>query len=261
MDDLYGDMPGLVDPQRFDGGAVPMNIGRNPFPGAPDPWYNPGAQPHSFTAPGAYPGIGPSSWGGYDSPSSQGTTMSMSWASSAMSTPMLGAPVPAAIAMMPASFPVSSEGWPRPLAGRGSADNTPPWKDRDVDDAAQSDRRFLPAPRAHTPLSRSISLSSSPSSTSLSAGSLSRNTSLRGNAAEAQKRPPREWRADFSLSGTSILSGLLGTRGRSKSFGGGGGALIRFDHSAPHSLNWSTWAITSRKPEGRVAPVYPVHSI
>ena len=239
----YFDMPALVDrddPDRRFGGASPMMIGRhNPFPGAPDPWAHPAAQPQSWAAPGAF--HGPSAWGGYDSQA--GTPMS--WGSSAMSTPMVGA-VPG-VAVMPSAFPVSSEGWPRPLAIQ-PVDNTPPWKDRDVDDG--SDRRLV-APRANTPLSRSISLSSSPSSTSLSGGSLSRKTSLRTNAAEALKRPPREWRTDFSLTGNGLLSGLLlGTRGRSKSFGGGGNnggtpsdtgfsaraqALTRAMHQTPRS--------------------------
>ncbi|KAI0754171.1 hypothetical protein C8Q80DRAFT_1095733 [Daedaleopsis nitida] len=166
----------------------------------------------------------------------------MSWGSSSMmSTPILGGPMPG-VAVMPgaASFPISHEGWPRPLA---NAADTPPWKDRDVDDGFAFDRRS-PSVRGHTPLSRSISLSSSPSSTSLSVpltgGSVSRKTSLRGNAAEALKRPPREWRTDFSLSGNGLLSGLLGTRGRSKSFGGGGGdpkvvlhPYIRYNTSKP----------------------------
>ena len=55
-----------------------------------------------------------------------------------MSTPMFGASLPALAVMPAAAFPVSSEGWPRPLAGRESADNTPPWKDRDMDDVSDS---------------------------------------------------------------------------------------------------------------------------
>ncbi|KAI1785960.1 hypothetical protein LXA43DRAFT_975972 [Ganoderma leucocontextum] len=134
------------------------------------------------------------------------------------STPpqMLAAPM----AVMPSMVnpAVHSDGWPRPLAGREPRpDNGLPWKDYG-DEYERS-----PSGRSRTPLSRSISLSSSPSTASLHRrGSLSRKTSIvRGSAAEALKRPPREWRADFTLVGNGILSGLLGTRNRSKSFGGG----------------------------------------
>ncbi|TFK87541.1 hypothetical protein K466DRAFT_490652 [Polyporus arcularius HHB13444] len=122
---------------------------------------------------------------------------------------------------MQSGFPGVSPGtgWPRPLATQEEIDRSPPsaW-DSAIDDGYER-RQF--APRGNTPnLSRSVSLSSSPSSASLSSRSPSRKTSLRGNAAEAMKRPPREWRTDFSLSGAGFLSGLLGNRARSKSFGG-----------------------------------------
>ncbi|RPD60238.1 hypothetical protein L226DRAFT_471616 [Lentinus tigrinus ALCF2SS1-7] len=145
----------------------------------------------------------------------------MSWGSSSMmSTPMLAAPAMAVTPNVQGGF-ISPSGWPRPLATQEDVDRSPPSAWDRVDDGYE--RRQL-APRGNTPtLSRSVSLSSSPSSASLSSRSLSRNASLRGgNAAEALKRPPREWRIDFSLSGAGFLSGLLGNRARSKSFGGNG---------------------------------------
>lgn len=214
----FHDMPPLVD----NPGSMPTMTGPAPAFASWDSLRTPGvglAPPQSFS-PG--PGfLGPSPWPGYDSQA--GTPMS--WGSSSMmSTPMLAAP---AMAVMPnaqqTGFGVSpSSGWPRPLATQEDVDRSPPSTQWDSPDD-KYERRLL-APRGNTPtLSRSVSLSSSPSSASLSSRSLSRKTSLRGNAAEAMKRPPREWRTDFSLAGAGFLSGLLGNRARSKSFGGNGG--------------------------------------
>ncbi|KAI0667246.1 hypothetical protein C8Q78DRAFT_982572 [Trametes maxima] len=80
-----------------------------------------------------------------------------------------------------------------------------------------------------------MSLSSSPSS-----GTLSRRPSLRGPGAEASKRPPREWRTDFSMNGPGLLGSLL-SRSRSKSFGANEiphpkvtlNAYIRYNPSKP----------------------------
>ena len=214
MNDGYHDMPPLVDSQRFDGSA-PMMINNqsswpsnDSFPGHPSI----AAQPQSWSPGLAY--FNPSQWPGWEA---QAGATPLSWGSSMASTPpmMTGAPM----AVMPLNLGIHSDGWPRPLAGREpKQENGLPWKNYD-DDFDQS-----PSAHSKTPLSRSVSLSSSPSSASLHrGGSLSRKASigLHGHAAEALKRPPREWRADFTLVGNGLLSGLLGTRSRSKSLGGG----------------------------------------
>ena len=216
MGDMYDDMPPLVDSR----GSAPMMINNpNPWPSAFDsfPAHAPSAaQPQSWS-PGQAFGMPHTQWPGWDSQTQPGGNP-MPWGTSMASTPaMLAAPM----AVMPPAYGVGihADGWPRPLASREpeTDSSSPPWKN--YDDGY--DRSPMP-PRSRTPLSRSVSLSSSPSSLSLASGSLSRKTSIvRGHAAEAFKRPPREWRTDFSLNG-NIFSGLLGGRNRSRSFGGGG---------------------------------------
>ncbi|TBU43874.1 hypothetical protein BD309DRAFT_959695 [Dichomitus squalens] len=212
MGQRFDDMPPLVDSQ----GSAPMMMNNpNPWPSSFDSFgHMPGAaQPQSWSPGPAF--MQPPQWPGWESQAQAGSTP-MSWGTSMSSTPaILAAPM----AVMPPTFGVGvhTDGWPRPLASREPETNSsPPWKN--YDDSDQS----LAPPRSRTPLSRSASLSSSPSSFSLGSGSLSRKTSIvRGRTAEALKHPPREWRTDFSLNG-NIFSGLLGARNRSRSFGGGG---------------------------------------
>ncbi|KAM5543533.1 hypothetical protein V8D89_002784 [Ganoderma adspersum] len=214
MNDGYHDMPPLVDSQRFDGSAPMMINNPNPWPSNDSfPGHLPiAAQPHSWS-PGP-PSFNPSQWPGWEA---QAGATPLSWGSSMASTPpmMTGAPM----AVMPVNLGIHSDGWPRPLAGREpKQENGLPWKNYD-DDFDQS-----PPAHSRTSLSRSVSLSSSPSTASLHrAGSLSHKASigLRGHAAEALKRPPREWRVDFTLVGNGLLSGFLGTRSRSKSLSRG----------------------------------------
>ncbi len=239
MGDGYHDMPPLVDSQRFDGSA-PMMIS--------DSWpsidsfrgHTPvAAQPHSWSPGPAF--FHPSQWSGLEA---QAGAAPLSWGSSMASTPPMMTAAPVAVMLPMGNLAVHSDGWPRPLAGREPRqDNGPPWKNYD-DEYEQS-----PPARSRTPLSRSVSLSSSPSSRQR-AGSLSRKASLglRGNAAEALKRPPREWRADFSLVGSGLLSGLLGTRNRSKSIGGG--ANGEWLHPAS-SRYWSLGGLSSTRFDAR----------
>ncbi|KAI0628632.1 hypothetical protein C8Q77DRAFT_1067797 [Trametes polyzona] len=104
---------------------------------------------------------------------------------------------------------VGPDGFPRsPPSRQEHEDSAAQWAVERYDDGAH--RR--PPLRSTTP----HSLTSSPSSN----GSVSRRPSLRGPGSEGSKRPPREWRSDFSMNGPGFLGNLL-TRSRSKSFGGG----------------------------------------
>ncbi|KAL1939194.1 hypothetical protein VTO73DRAFT_10235 [Trametes versicolor] len=58
-------------------------------------------------------------------------------------------------------------------------------------------------------------------------GSLSRRLSLRGPGAEASKRPPRDWRSDFSMDGPGLPGNFL-TRSRSKPSVSGGHGTTDF---------------------------------
>lgn len=212
MGDAYNDMPPLVDPQRFDGSAPMMINNSSSWPTIDSlRGHTPAAaQPHSWSPSPVF--FHPAQWGGWEA---QAAATPLSWGSSMASTPPMMTP-PVAVMPQMANLAVHSDGWPRPLAGREPKQDTGlPWKN--YDDAFDQS----PPPRSKTPLSRSVSLSSSsPSTASLHrAASFSRH--LRGHDAEALKRPPREWRTDFTLGGGGILGGLLGTRSRSKSIGGG----------------------------------------
>ncbi|KAI0821849.1 hypothetical protein BC628DRAFT_1412633 [Trametes gibbosa] len=104
---------------------------------------------------------------------------------------------------------VGPDGFPRSPGRNDREDVSAQWQVERYDEGALQRR---PTGRSTTP----HSLTSSPSS----GGSISRRPSLRGPGAEASKRPPREWRSDFSMNGPGFLGNLL-TRSRSRSFGGG----------------------------------------
>ncbi|KAI8974867.1 hypothetical protein BD414DRAFT_497774 [Trametes punicea] len=213
MDDFYGDMPALVDSHRGFDSAAPY-----PLPaavGIPSPYFpleqQHGPPPssymhnsHSFSPSSGYP---------WATPTSSQTTTPSAWPQ--MQT-MPGTPLPMfapppVVAIQP-FVPVvtNQEGW-QSHSGEQEQDH---WKHDQRDDGLY--RR--PSMRSSTPHSQTISLTSTPSSDS---PALSRQTSLRGPAAEAAKRPPREWRTDFSMSGLGLLGNLsVLTRSRSRSFRG-----------------------------------------
>ncbi|KAI0353910.1 hypothetical protein OH77DRAFT_1406291 [Trametes cingulata] len=134
---------------------------------------------------------------------------------------------------VPVTASMNTDGWPGSPEQRGQEERAQQWRQD------RYEERRLGPPRSSTPHSQSISLSSSPSSGSM--GSLSRRPSMRVPTSEMTKRPPREWRSDFSMTGSGLLGSLL-TRSRSKSFGGSAEFLhprvtlhpyIRYNSSKP----------------------------
>ncbi|KAI0765865.1 hypothetical protein BD413DRAFT_481826 [Trametes elegans] len=145
-----------------------------------------------------------------------------------------GPPVGVVQPFVPVGPGPGSDGWPREREREESAPQS--WRHDRLDDSYAVVRR--PPSRSSTPHHPSLSLNSSPSSGS--GGSLSRNASLRGPGAESAKRPPREWRSDFSMTGPGLFGALL-TRSRSRSFAGNDisypkvvlNAYIRYTSSRP----------------------------
>lgn len=222
MGDLYSDMPNLVDPGRrfgeFDGPApqpLPMGIPSPYFPyeqqrGPPPSSYMQHSHSYSTSSGSSgYPWSTPSE--------SQASTLTP-WSAAtpfqsmpATPAPMFSGPTVAMHPFVPVG--VTADGFPRsPPDPREQEDDRSQWTVARYDEGAP--RRALH--RSSTPHSQTLSLTSSPSS----GGSLSRRPSLRGPGAEASKRPPRDWRSDFSMNGPGFLGNLL-TRSRSKSVSGG----------------------------------------
>lgn len=135
---------------------------------------------------------------------------------------------PAVAAMYPfVPVSITPDGFPRSLPD--------PWEQEDDRSQWTVARYGEGAPRraphrSSTPHSHTLSLTSSPSS----GGSLSRRPSLRGPGAEASKRPPRDWRSDFSMNGPGLLGNFL-TRSRSKSSVSGGVRYYLYLFPTPHT--------------------------
>ncbi|KAJ8456984.1 hypothetical protein ONZ51_g11800 [Trametes cubensis] len=164
-----------------------------------------------------------------------------------MAVGMAGTPIPMfappQVGTMQPFIPPVTDGWPRAANDHDQDDE---WAVVRHDDGLH--RR--PSMRSSTPHSHSLSLTSTPSSGTTS---LSRRPSTRGPAAEAAKRPPRDWRPDFSMRGPGLFGNLaLLTRARSKSLGGSESppakvticSYIRYNSSKP-----PMWLDLRRQPE------------
>ncbi|CCM02164.1 uncharacterized protein FIBRA_04242 [Fibroporia radiculosa] len=199
------DMPPLVDaPESYAGmSGAPMPAGLASYPYAPQMMYPP---------PGAMPGVVPGA----------GAEGGTAWMPFAQPPPMMfwpGTPgqmpmIPPPMMMTPGANNAAINPAMPPRSGDDSVDDrytnyfsTPKTDDMGFPSARTTPRTltpFLPSP--------STSDSSSPSSTT---SGVSRSRSVRSMGAlgargdESSKRPPREWRPDFSMSRS--ISGALGS--------------------------------------------------
>lgn len=230
-------MPNLIDPGRrfdgFDGPApqpLPMGVG------IPSPYFpyeqQRGPPPSSYMQHShSYSTSSGSSGYPWSTPSDSQASTLTPWSAAtpfqsmpATPAPMFSGPTVAMHPFVPVG--VTADGFPRsPPDPREQEDDRSQWTVARYDEGAP---RRAPH-RSSTPHSQTLSLTSSPSS----GGSISRRPSLRGPGAEASKRPPRDWRSDFSMNGPGFLGNLL-TRSRSKSIVSGGTCLYAL-MTRPHA--------------------------
>ncbi|KAL1948767.1 hypothetical protein VTO73DRAFT_10573 [Trametes versicolor] len=186
MGDLYSDMPNLVDPGRrfgeFDGPApqpLPMGVG------IPSPYFpyeqQRGPPPSSYMQHShSYSTSSGSSGYPWSTPSDSQASTLTPWSAA---TPFQSMPATPAPMFSGPAVAAMHPFVPVSITPDGFPRSPPDPREQ------EDDRR----------------------------GSLSRRPSLRGPGAEASKRPPRDWRSDFSMNGPGFLGNLL-TRSRSKSF-------------------------------------------
>lgn len=263
----YSDMPPLVDgPSYFNSGFSMPNSPpqRRAYASTPYPTSPPSMS--SSSPPWPNTGDPAASWGAFNT-NQRPSSPQLGWGTPAQPTQATFAAWPSAVPMGVVANPIYSapvnpnvsyqaDGWPSHTDGQfdrtadtaewaamTSAASSSTWKaeaDGFPPRASGGARltRAASSSRSLTPYTQSSSQTSSPSSGSIGSLSYSSGRSRSVQLEEALKRPPREWRADFSMArssgfGLGQLGSLFSLPTRRSSFSRSGTLtlfLIHFDH-------------------------------
>ena len=207
---MADDMPPLVDRYTRQPSTSSAQSVWPPAPSTPGQWPNMPLQAQG--------------WGGVDSPSpwgpTQGSLTPMFPAPAHTVQPMQPMPVwPMGGVMMGASPAVTAIPITALNTGTGANDEWVDLNRQELDDYDEASSTGFPSGSTMRSLSRNGSKSSRRSRTPFSDGSspsshsseISRSRSFLGSVSVHDKRPPREWRSDFTMSRSPTFGSVLGS--------------------------------------------------